>query len=149
MYRGINLRSVTVGVVVAAGVLLAACGGGGSPQAPGPIASTEGLVGSYHGGRSGDSWIHFGDDGTYEIAFGDSADVLDNPNIEGNYRFEDGMLFMADISNNLGPECNNIEARYEMTRLPEGQIQFGLIEDECGPRRRDLPEDADGWAPVE
>jgi hypothetical protein len=148
MYRGINLRSVTVGVVVAAGVLLAACGGG-NPQAPGPIASTEGLVGSYHGGREGDAWIHFGDDGTYEIAFGGSADVLDNPDIHGSFRFEDGMLFMVDTSNDLSSECDNIEGSYEMTRLSEGQIQFNLIEDECTPRRRDLRGAADGWTPVE
>jgi len=114
--------------------------------APVVISSLEDLAGTWHkttpSTYGGEIYRQFREDGSYRVA-GSIAELESNPRVIGNYRFEDHLLTLEDVSGD--PPWDDCVAsrqvgKYEVQRLENGYIRFVKVEDECEGRSMILPQ---------
>lgn len=96
--------------------------------------SAEQVVGTWH---AGNHYVRFAADGVLLHAVG--RDALDTrPYVTDAYRFEDGVMVVAELSCWSTIPCHETVGRYEVRLLEGGMLRIVEIEDRCRHRAGDM-----------
>jgi len=96
--------------------------------------SAEQVVGTWHVGTN---FLHFDKDGTVREAVGrDARDA--RPYAIHTFRFEAGVMLLAEIAVSGVPSCGDAAGRYEVRLLAGGRLEIVLLEDPCSDRARNV-----------
>jgi len=98
------------------------------------ITSVDGLLGTWQ--NSDRYFYRFYADGTYNMAH--AVEELDSqPYVISKFWFEEGRMFVEDISVSGVPSCKPDIGEYEIRLLESGNIRIVRIMDKCTPRARE------------
>lgn len=106
------------------------------PPTPTPSFIVEDLIGLWHE-ESGDvHFLQFNEDGTFRA--GSSEWATENTPYDGGQFQVEGTLITL-TSNNKSSICKGQTGTYQLELTKKDQLQFTLVEDECGTRSVLLP----------
>ena len=80
-------------------------------------------------------YIQFNEDGTCRQSFS-LAGLINTPEVECTYRFEESHLILTTVRVNGVPACSSPTGTYKVRSLPENKIKLVSIEDTCSPRKK-------------
>jgi hypothetical protein len=98
------------------------------------ITSPEEMAGIWLGTIAGESgYFMYTADGRYLVSLSQDA-LATAPRVTGEYWFEDGRIHLRDLDNaGHWAECDPEDVGiYDVVDLGESQIQFQVVEDNCG-----------------
>ena len=100
------------------------------------VEDVEMLIGTWQplGGRDA-MFLQINPDGTCRQSFS-LEQLIDNPQVECTYIFENSVLSMTAVKLNGVPECPSPTGSYEVRLISDDQIQLGVNKDSCAPRKR-------------
>jgi hypothetical protein len=132
-----------VSALVAVALLAAACGPAATPAptaTPQPVLATriEDIVGTWQGIGFDGLFQRFNPDGTLQVGL--TLEGTGKPDALLDVRVEGTHFVLTEVqSTSLSPCGTNFKTgTYEVQLLPNGNIQFNVIEDLCGHRRRSM-----------
>ena len=100
------------------------------------VGDVELLIGNWQplGGRDS-MFLQMKLDGTCRQSFSLER-LMENPQVECTYTFENSILSMTAVKLNGVPACPSATGSYEVRLISDDQIQLAVNQDSCAPRKR-------------
>ena len=138
------MKASVLGLLLLLVLAVSACGPAATPAptaTPEPVLATrvEDIVGTWEG-IGFDGFFHrFNADGTFQTGVSLER-LLAGPDMSGVFRFEGTRFFLTALETpNLVPcQAGAETGTYEVQLLANGNINFVVVEDNCGRRRRTM-----------